>query len=85
MLAKVQGERGVEALGGHEGELDAPAAGFGEGAELGCADFDEGEFGGDEEAVEEDEEGDEPERYAYAFKLSARRHPPAGNASEGAE
>ena len=52
-------ERGVEALGGHEGELDAPAAGFSEGAELGGADFDEGEFGGDEEAVGSDETEDD--------------------------
>jgi hypothetical protein len=45
------GEGGVEVFGGFESELHAPAAGLGEGAELADADFDEGEFGGDEKSV----------------------------------
>ena len=69
------GERGVEAVEGHEGELHAPAAGFGEGAELAGADLHEGEFGGDEKAVggDEGEDNEGLERYAEEGIHGSRR------------
>ena len=55
------GEVGFEILGEMMGEGGGGVAVFGHGLELGGADFNEGEFGGDEEAVEEDEGEDRGE------------------------
>ena len=78
------GERGGEAVEGHEGELHAPAAGIGEGAELAGADLDEGEFGGDEEPVgkDEGEEDEGLERCAEECTHGSRGRSGAGGAGQ---
>ena len=71
------GEDGVEVLGGLEGELDAPAAGFRHRAQLARADLDESELGRDEESVGGDEAKDEDDFEDYLDGLWHQR------ASEG--